>query len=148
MTLCMKACMSTEMQLPCLTVDPPWELDSGVPADCYYFLLARHIYRMRQCTGKSLPQFMSASSVARSCQGSSISAFDVLPRPPACRTVQALTGGDSQLSVESVILPDGEDFKTLDDVSRVWDKVGAGLAGGLGAGCMHLLDGCASQARA
>lgn len=39
------------------------------------------------------------------------------------RTVQALTGGDSKLSVESVILPDGEDFKTLDDVARVWDKV-------------------------
>ena len=38
--------------------------------------------------------------------------------------MQALTGGDSQLSVESVILPDGEDFKTLDDVARVWDKVG------------------------
>jgi len=38
------------------------------------------------------------------------------------KTVQALTGGDSQLSVESVILPDGEDFKTLDDVARVWDK--------------------------
>ncbi|KAF5841376.1 3-dehydroquinate synthase [Dunaliella salina] len=38
------------------------------------------------------------------------------------KTVQALTGGDSQLSVESVVLPDGEDFKTLDDVARVWDK--------------------------
>lgn len=50
-----------------------------------------------------------------------------VPRPPHAApttstrsTVAALTAG-GQLTVESVILPDGEDYKTLTDVARVWD---------------------------
>jgi 3-dehydroquinate synthase len=42
-------------------------------------------------------------------------------RPPCCRTVKALTA-DGKITVESVILPDGEEHKSMDVVAQVWDK--------------------------
>lgn len=38
-----------------------------------------------------------------------------------CRTIKALSEG-GKLKVESVVLPDGESYKTLDVLQAVWDK--------------------------
>ncbi len=45
-----------------------------------------------------------------------------LPCPPVDRrTVKALTA-DGRISVETVVLPDGEEFKSMDVLAQVWDK--------------------------
>lgn len=56
------------------------------------------------------------------------------------QTVAALKGGDSKLRVETVVLPDGEAFKNIEVLQKIWDAalehrwdwVGAQRAGGDG----------------
>lgn len=53
-----------------------------------------------------------------------------LPR----RTIKALTA-DGRVSVESVILKDGEEFKSMEELGKVWDKA---LSSRLDRGCTFL----------
>ena len=39
-----------------------------------------------------------------------------------CRCRAALKAGNSKLQVEHVVLPDGEQYKSLDVLQKVWDK--------------------------
>ena len=44
------------------------------------------------------------------------------PPPPPHRCVASLTGGGSGIKVEAVVLPDGEQHKSLGVLQAVWDK--------------------------
>ncbi len=39
-----------------------------------------------------------------------------------CRCHAALQAGNSALQIEHVVLPDGEEYKSLDVLQKVWDK--------------------------
>lgn len=39
-----------------------------------------------------------------------------------CRCHAALRAGNSKLQIEHVVLPDGEQYKSLDVLQKVWDK--------------------------
>lgn len=38
------------------------------------------------------------------------------------RCIAAISGGDGRIKVECVVLPDGEQFKSVDVLSQIWDK--------------------------
>jgi len=43
-------------------------------------------------------------------------------QPLLCRCHAALKAGNSKLQIEHVVLPDGEQYKSLDVLQLVWDK--------------------------
>lgn len=51
------------------------------------------------------------------------------------QTVAALKGGDSKLRVETVVLPDGEAFKNIEVLQKIWDAALEHRCGGGGGRC-------------
>jgi hypothetical protein len=40
----------------------------------------------------------------------------------SCRCIDALKAADPKLQVDSVVLPDGEEYKNMETLGKVWDK--------------------------